>query len=74
MVDSLAECQIEGCHEPARYLIFQAQKDLYVCEQHFCLLGGLKEGNGVVALRNRPADSSGAHRGPSSRLGTPEAS
>ena len=53
MADRLADCQIEGCHEPARYLIFQAQKDLYVCEQHFRLLGGLKEVKGVVAIRNK---------------------
>ena len=52
MADRLAECQIEGCHKPARYEVFQAQKRLYVCEQHFCLLGRLKEAKGVVVIRN----------------------
>ena len=49
MDDRLAECQVEGCHEPARYEIFYDEKHLFVCRQHFCLLGGLKEGKEVVA-------------------------
>ena len=47
----LADCQIEGCDEPARYEVFQAKKRLYVCEQHFCLLGRLKEAEGVIVIR-----------------------
>ena len=58
MADSLAECQIEGCHEPARYLILQAQKRLYVCRQHFYLLGGLKEGKEVIAIENNKGEIS----------------
>ena len=52
MADSLAECQIEGCHKPAEYLVLWPEEQLYLCGECFCLLGRLKEAKGVVVIRN----------------------